>query len=709
MYRKTAKSLLIRILKISKNKLILLLFINLIVYNKWLNFQPLLNGDWRFYFSSSLASGITPSIWSSSKIAFGDLSVALWRYPLDVFNALFGIFGYSSNISDKFLVLWPIIFLAPIGSFFLVKKITKSDISGFIGALIFSFNTYFLSINTQGHLLLTLAFSVGVFAILSFINLLDAGRKIFIPITAVLLFIVGFIDLRSLYVVTGIIILYAVYNQLVIEKSWNNSKANLANSFLVFFILILLNLYWIFPFLTANTLTSNEILARPILEGNFYSIQNVIALFYPFWTETEPTWFFVQKIPIYFWLLPILAFFGFAIGRKNKQIIFFALLALIGVFLTKQDSAPFGQIYNFFYNNIPGFSAFREASKFYFLIILSYSVLTGYFVFWLFNNLKNKTIKYIVILLIVLLPLLNTIPMVSGSIGTMFIPRAMPKDVQKIDKFLFDQKEHTGVFWINLDLFWLASSNNHPLIWGSVSTLREWEKITDGSFDPTIDLTSSNIQAEKIMTFLVSEEGKRLLSQGSYGYVIVNLKNNDWTDIGIDQRSWSKLANKLKDLEYLEQINIGTDNVLVFRNLNVRPRVYATQEKESLERDVPYNTVEFSVLNPSHYEIYINSKNSFYINFTERYHPDWRLYTGEFSLLDVVFNKQEGVNEEEHLKNIAGFNAFFVNPQSDCFSDQCKLTLFFRPQAYLYLGLVVTAITLLLTVVSMVYFYRKRI
>lgn len=54
---------------------------------------------------------------------------------------------------------------------------------------------------------------------------------------------------------------------------------------------------------------------------------------------------------------------------------FFAVLALLGIFLSKQVAPPGGFVYKLLFDHFPGFSAFREASKFYVLIAMSYSVM----------------------------------------------------------------------------------------------------------------------------------------------------------------------------------------------------------------------------------------------------------------------------------------------------------------------------------------------
>jgi len=78
------------------------------------------------------------------------------------------------------------------------------------------------------------------------------------------------------------------------------------------------------------------------------------------------------------------------VGRKNKDVVFFGVVALIGILLSKQVDDPFPGLYPWLFKNVPGFNAFREASKFYFLIALGYSVLIGSFVDWLWKWAQQK-------------------------------------------------------------------------------------------------------------------------------------------------------------------------------------------------------------------------------------------------------------------------------------------------------------------------------
>lgn len=80
--------------------------------------------------------------------------------------------------------------------------------------------------------------------------------------------------------------------------------------------------------------------------------------------------------------LPVLAFGAIFIvkDRKEKQyVLFFTLLALLSIIFMAGSHPPFGVIYNFLTNNIPGFAAFRTPFyKFASPLFLSYAFLIGF-------------------------------------------------------------------------------------------------------------------------------------------------------------------------------------------------------------------------------------------------------------------------------------------------------------------------------------------
>lgn len=78
-------------------------------------------------------------------------------------------------------------------------------------------------------------------------------------------------------------------------------------------------------------------------------------------------------------LIPVSTFGCLLFKKRNKYIMFFAALAIVGIFLVKGTGKPFGQIYNFIWKNVPGFWIFREPfTKFTPLAIFASSIMFGY-------------------------------------------------------------------------------------------------------------------------------------------------------------------------------------------------------------------------------------------------------------------------------------------------------------------------------------------
>ena len=124
---------------------------------------------------------------------------------------------------------------------------------------------------------------------------------------------------------------------------------------------------------------------------------------------------------------------------------------------------------------------------------------------------------------------------------------------------------------------------------------------------------------------------------------------------------------------------------------------------EQLEKNIPYQGVSYQLISPTEYTVHLKSvKDPLYLNFTENYHPQWKLRVGEFSWYDGRSNNYF-LDESTHFKNQANLNSFFIDPKTICKTFTCKrnddgsydieMTLYFLPQSYVYWGLIVSVAT----------------
>ena len=437
-----------------------LLVISAITFHTWLSFDIFSTGDSGFNYSERSLESLTPSSWSGFQ-NFGSFDVTLWRLLYNSIEGIFGFFNFDSNISEKFLIMFPVIVLFPYISYLFLRKLKFPFLASIIGSFVFCYNSYFLSIYTHGHIPLAIAGVWGVFALYFLLHLVEKKRVEWAILAGMMLSFAGYYDFRFAYIfffICGGFLLVSWVKEVrggifplspraksrgllsffgrgrdfrqrrtksplledssvemtgreSVEMTGGTGLPRFANGetrndggkgdsitmmeerkniwklfwMSAVFVLVFagLNVFWILPFATAGAMSENAGVGRDLFGNDYFELQEALFLSHPFWTGYGVQWMSNQPTPWWLTILGILAFAGFWVGRKNPYVVFFALIALIGIFLGKQVDPPFGNSYYWLYENLPGFNAFREASKFYVLIALGYSVGLASLINWL--------------------------------------------------------------------------------------------------------------------------------------------------------------------------------------------------------------------------------------------------------------------------------------------------------------------------------------
>lgn len=647
-----------------KNKyLIILLFISIFSYLKWLSFSIFQKSDWNFLFSVQAKELLNPSIWSTNN-SFGSIDLTFWRLPIDFFYGILGNYGFNSNVSDVFFVFIPIIILLPLASYLILKKITKSEIGAFVGSIIICFNTYFLAISTQGHIMINVAFVFCIFSIYFFIYAIeDINNKYLYFYSSLFLFVSTFYDLRVSYITIFILFFYAIFYLFIYHKNFfkiiKNSIIFLGISF------IIINLYWLIPQFISGSIENNSILNRPLFGNIYWTLEASFNIFHPFWSGSFVSWFTIQEMPLYYWITPILAFGGLILNKKNKNIIFWGVISLLGILLTKQVDIPFINIYPWLYSHFPGFNAFREASKFYILIILGYSVLISSLIVWLWKNynlgiIKNA-IKYTIFILILFIFLWNIKPIITGEIKTMFEPRIIPSDYIIFKDFLGSQPAYFRTLQIPRNSRWVINTNNHPELSDVENIQSNWIHLSQ------VDNTA-RVQ-DKIVNILQQPFSKSLLEMSSIKYVIVPIQdiiNDDdfFVDYGGREnpniRQW--YIDQLDKISWLKKIKIGTKDLEVYENSNYKEPIFAFSELYNFE-SLQNIENKYNFTQKLNNDFYFTSKNIFDKNLIgiNNIFENTNLNNGV--IMDTIENLNGNVKLYKNL-NISNLNKYlFLNDQ----------------------------------------------
>lgn len=633
----------------------------------------LTHGDWMYFFSETQREMLSlPNIWSSSGL--GQMNLSITMYPISLLWGLATDLGFG--ISERLLYMIPSVLGAYFSIYLLLQYHFKNKYAVFIGSLLYTLNTYFM-ITRTGHLTLMVGYALAPLMLYSFHYYLDNKNARFLLSTILIGILIGYYESRVLYLLSLIIGLMGLYSCFITRTI---SIKKLVQFFSLFSgSIILANFYWILPFSMTHFFNNNQITDRALFGNVYMQIDRALTLFHPFWSGKEIIPFEIVSTPAYMWLIPLVAFVGLYTNRKNNVVIFYSLLALLGIFLAKQSNMPFSGVYAWLYNNFPGFSAFREASKFYFFIALGYSVMIAGCLEWLWQTKRrditsNLLARRIIATVLAVIFLWNTKPILTGEIGTLFVPRAVPNDYVLLKNKIVENNDFFRTLWIPRASRWGFYSKNYPSI----------------SFADTELVCPSDNGCVEILGNQISNQ---ILDAYSIKYVVVPIEDIENDDNFFVHYGHSReyYINELDKLEYLQRIDVSNGSLVVYENIKPNPHIYVSNSTNNyIAKHVPKS--------PAQYELILD-KNAFgkNLHLTDSYHPDWKIRVGRLNWFQSLVQKYYFYPDKYHVKTDEGLNAWKMD--SNWFSNQgisgdnIPITIYFAPQSWLNVGALVSLIS----------------
>lgn len=372
----------------------------------------------------------------------------LWSWPFLFISGIITHLGISFNLLERILTLIPLLCIALIGIWKLGKSVNLSFEVRLIVSLFYLTNTYVLLVIDGGQLPVGLAYAIFPLTFLLIENSIFANfrKKI---LAALSVWILGWFDFRFLYILFVLLLLRFLYEFLFLEigkwKVWIFGW--LKSAFITTILVLGLNAYWIIPLLK-NPLTSKTI--GSLTQTTFVSLINLghpVLMVSPHWFKN--VFGNISPLRIEFILLPLLAFLAPILRPKDKVVGFWVLVALVSIFLTKGFSEPFDQAYSWLFKNVLGFSLFRDSTKFFFLISISYAVLIGISVDEILKRARHfKGVKITLLFLLTLYFLIIIRPVWMGKMTGTFSRQPFEKEYAHLNKILEDDKQFSRVFWI---------------------------------------------------------------------------------------------------------------------------------------------------------------------------------------------------------------------------------------------------------------------
>lgn len=267
---------------------------------------------------------------------------------------------------------WMPIGLMSSGMWRLAKELTKDHSVAFWASLVFTVNTYILTLLIGGHLNGAVAYGTIPWIIWSLQKVTVEPSVRRAAILSLWLTLQGVYEPRYILITTIIALFWLV------TLWWQRQLTRKG----VFHLAVaggffgLLSLFWIYGalFVKGTALVSSDYTTEPWLRALSYANVLHASLLHHVWWPIHDI---AAKPNLIFLFLPLISLGALFSRRWLKLSLPLWLLALVGIFLTKGANPPMGTVNIWIFLHLPGFSAFRDPAKFFSIIGFAYALLFG--------------------------------------------------------------------------------------------------------------------------------------------------------------------------------------------------------------------------------------------------------------------------------------------------------------------------------------------
>ncbi len=431
---------------------IFVLVVFFFIFRPWISSGlTLFAGDWSYLYIEHIRS----FLWSPEPRFF-------WLSPYYQILTKTAIeLGLSWHLVERIFWFLPWIGIAIFGSW----KFTRS----WLGVLMYTTNTYALLLVGGGQMGVAMAYSLAPLVLKSFIRI---PKQSFTPISqfqisnfkfligsGILLAVQVMFDPRIAILTFVAAVLYWVIvlrKKLTVALIWFGMP---------FVITVILHAYWWIPLLKNPALLGTqfqEATRQAVQYLSFATFSNTLSLLHPNWPEN--IFGKVSFMRPEFLVLPLLAF-GILLQRKiSSTAVYFVFLALVGAFLAKGTNEPFGRVYLWLFDNVPGFTLFRDATKFYLFVSLSYAYLVPRTLEAFGEAHKRWKYANLPVLVFLIFWVFTIREAVGGKLTGTFVPIPVPSEYVRLKDDLSSEPTRFLTAWYPQKSRFTFESEAHPAV-----------------------------------------------------------------------------------------------------------------------------------------------------------------------------------------------------------------------------------------------------
>jgi len=791
--------------KLGCNKYPLMIFFILsLIPFYWLRGHPIGVGDtgiMAFFYNPEYVFNVHKYTWMPQILTGYSSGQSMTVLQLSGFFRLLAILGFN-NYTQQAFVYFLVLFVSMISCYLFTYEIfdyrMDKKLIATTSAILYAFNP--LSMINYWYMGMLSIYLMPFIPTILFLLLLVLRKQNFIYILLMLLILslssIVFLNPAFVIPVMTISLLFLIYQILL---SWKNKEKfktlfiYIASATSLFF---LTSAWFILPFIFSvmdyytSAVTVMDPLQALISVSHSLSLDTFFRLIplkldSGMWAYKDPSWRYYYGNPLFI-LIGIFTFFiiltPILFIKKDKNVLFFTLLLVIGLFLCNGLNAPFGYLFKYMFTHIPFFDMFRSSfNKFMPFLLISSAVLFGVGVAVIYTQIKHKfgiqISKLIIIIILFLVCGIYAFPMWTGSV----VNTPVTIRGNEISSFV-----EVPTYYQNISEYFHSDSTDYRVLSlplrPSTYVGYNWEYGYDGPDmtwllykHSTISYLNNNYDVSaKILSNLDNQNLNNLYKMTSiFGIKYIVVQND--VDIVHGNYNGKKLNDQQEIESMLDQLDVpfidsfGKLDLYQIPYTYYLPHIYTTSSQiiiptfddfnqiintstfipneqiiiissQNQNKSIPeinslaHPNIFFQKINPTKYKVKIeNVHEPFWLIFSESYHPDWQAYLnidsvqcnpitnysnvnvteGQheskfFELRDLTLISSKPIPEKYHVLVNGYANAWYIDPNELDTGKNFVITLYFKPQSYFYIGLLISLITFIICVSYLLWDLRKR-
>lgn len=465
--------------------------------------------------------------------------------------------------------------------------------------------------------------------------------------------------------------------------------------FMYLVISILLNLFWLLPFLFSTLSISNATIHGEVNNNAVFDAYRKISTvtnnlsFVSFFGDIGKSLYFSIWQYFFYFLLNVIIILSLIKKKVSSYFIFLYVCLVIFLDLSLGPNGLFfGKLFSYLWQHFSFFSFFRSFKRFYILVPILYLLIVSN----VFNNLKK--FKNTFLILFSIITVFIHYPLLSGdllgSVRTFNIPNPYVVFNQKIssDPDLYNIMD---LPYNRYEWYTWTETNNKVLHSPDLNWINYYFSKPDLTLRAATYLINYSGLLQNIDTNIYSGNSiNEDIETLNVKYILIHKDLVDQDRKLIDYKLYE---DYFKENGYL--ITENNDYFEIFLNPN-----YVSGTKISVGDISEKNN--FTYINPSKYQLEIPTKKSdqIKIDFKENFSNNWGIYYSDnkstlnsnpFFDIKYLFEKDLGADTHVYYNN---FGNSWTITQAGSLNSGGNFVLFFKTQAYFLLGLLITIVTI---------------